>query len=198
MVFSRMNQTALIALALAALSASCIDMKPQVAPVVRWISVSDVGGADTTTMSPPKQPRLMLGRISSSDAITDVFITRTSAFEITYADLTRWVEPPDQAVRRALEEELFRRRGFERASAGSYRTLEVEVVAFEESLQPRREAVVAIIAHVVDRDSGATVVDRRIEGRAPVDGDDPALVARGISIALESVVTELSDLMAVR
>ncbi len=188
----------LVILALAALSSSCIDLKPKVAPVVRWISVHDVGGEGSTPMSAPASPRLQVGRVASAEALNDHLITRMSPFEISYAVLTRWIEPPDQAVRRALEEELFRRRGFVRASTGSYRRLEVEVVAFEESLQPRREAVVTIIAEVVDVESGDTIVDRRIEGRSPIDGDDPALIAHGMSIALESVVTELSDLMAVR
>ncbi len=123
MVSSLTVHRAFLAAVLAAFVPSCIDLKPKEAPVVRWLSVAVADEAQGPELTPPVEPLLRLERVIASDAITRQLMTRTSAFEVTYADLSRWAEPPVQAVQRALEEELYRRRGFERATGSAPRSL---------------------------------------------------------------------------
>lgn len=181
----------------ALLAMSCVDLQPDPAPPTRWLSLGSATMRAQVELPPPVEPRLFLARVVAAESIGDRLIRRRSEFEVAYDDYSRWIDPPERAVERALEDELFRRRGFQRAPFDGPRQLEVEVVRFEESIAPRRESVVAILARLTDAD-GATLVDRLVEARSPVDGDDPALVARAMSVSLDSVVMELSDLIATK
>jgi ABC-type uncharacterized transport system auxiliary subunit len=100
-------------------------------------------------------------------------------------------------VARALEEELYRRRGFRTWGDGPLRTLVVRLEAFEVALRPRREAVVRISVQVRGEEN-VMVVDRPVEARTPLDSEDPAVAAQGMTASLLSVVQELSDLLATK
>lgn len=183
----------LLAPILAAALAGCLDLKPAPAPPVRWLSLV---GATTTRpgdMPPPVEPGLDLGVVRAAGGVGDVHLRRVSEVEVEQVELVRWVERPEITVERTLEDELYRRRGFRR---GGTRRLDVEVLAFEESLAPRHRAVVVLEVLLTDGDE--VLLDRRIEGSQPISGADPALVARALGQALEGAVTELSDLLALR
>ncbi|MEM7515460.1 MAG: ABC-type transport auxiliary lipoprotein family protein [Planctomycetota bacterium] len=180
------------------LAPACIDLEPKEGPQIRWIRLGDLEPARRSELAAPEQPRLQLERVEASDGLTDQLKTRRTEFEVTYEELVRWTEPPQDVVQRALEAELFRSRGFERATTPPRRRLRVTVLAFEETLVPRHEGIVRLSVRLVDPSRDTILLDRVLEGREPIDGDDAALVAEALTVALRSVVTELSDLVATR
>ena len=190
--------TVLLGLALGVLAPACIDLKPKEGPQIRWINLGDLEPDGSTELAPPEQPRLQIERVEVSDGVTDQLATRRTEFEVTYDELVRWVEPVEDVVLRALEAERFRSRGVLRATTPPRRRLRVSVIAFEETYVPRHEAIVRLGVRLVDPSRDESLLDRIIEGRQSIDGDDPALVAQAMTGALRSVVTELSDLVATR
>ncbi len=175
---------------------ACLDLKPAPAPVVRWITVSDGPERRAGDLAPPVTPALRFDRMTGSDAIGESLMRRSSDFEVQFDEQVRWVESPVNMVRRSLENELFRRRGFMRSS-GAANFLYVELTAFEETFVPRREAFVSLVAQCYD-ESGKALFEKTIEGRSAITDGDPALVAKAMSTALQSVVTELSDLLSIQ
>ncbi|MEM6674090.1 MAG: ABC-type transport auxiliary lipoprotein family protein [Planctomycetota bacterium] len=182
------------ALALAAVTAACIDLEPDPAPAIRWLSLDARADAEPSELPPPAEPALVLARVTVAESIPDRLVRRISPVEVAYDDLARWNEPLDDALRRALEDELYRRRGFVRRGASSGRTLEVELVTFELAAG---QASVAAIARLTDFD-GVTVFDRRFETAAVVDGSDAGVIAEGLTDGLRDVVVEIADLAALR
>ena len=175
---------------------ACLDLKPAAAPVVRWLQIAVEPARKAPDLEPPTMPALGAVRVSSSEAVTSQLARRRSAVELSYDDYARWVEPPGDAIERVIIDELFNGRGFVR-DRSSMRSLDVEVVAFEATEVPRLEAVVTLLVHGVDGEHELGVFfDERIEGRIPLDGTDPAVVAEGLSAALRSAAQELSDLLA--
>jgi len=176
---------------------ACLDLKPAPAPVVRWVTVAEVPQRPEVSLAAPVTPELRLDRVTSSDAIGESLMRRQSDFELQFDDQVRWVEPPVDMVRRSLENELFRRRGFVRTSAGA-NYLHVELTAFEETFVPRHEAVVSFVVQYFHRDGSGVILEKTIDGHAAITDADPALVAQAMSAALHSAATELSDLLSVQ
>lgn len=176
---------------------ACLDLKPAPAPVVRWIQVAIEPGPADTDREPPRSPELQSVVVTARESITSLLARRSSPYELMYDDYARWVEAPADVLRQAIDEELYQVRGFIRSPAGG-RAVQVELLSFEASSTPRDEARVAFRVQVTVRGdaSGEERIDRRIEARTPLGGDDPALVAEGLSAALKSAVEELSDLLA--
>ena len=184
-----------------ALSPACLNLTPEPAPPTRWLSPmpapSKPGTSGTGTKTPqPKVPSLRLGAVTASDAITDQLIQRISEVELTYLTNARWAESPAVVVQRMLEDELFQRCGFV-SDAGAERRLDIQVIQFEEHLEPRREGRVALIAKLVDGD-GKALMHRRFQASLPTGGEDPALVAEALTKGLQSVVQEISELLALK
>lgn len=182
-----------VALAATLVSGSCVDLKPAAPPPVRYLTVpppSAAGGAAPD----PADPRLRLAPIVSSAALGDRLVQRLSDYEVRFVDSVRFADPPDVLVRRALAAELFQGGGFTPSDVAS-RSLEVELVAFEEALRPRHEARVGLIVRVVG-ERGDAVTERIVEASAPIDGSDAALVAEALAAALVSAAAEVRDLAA--
>lgn len=176
---------------------ACLDLKPAPAPVVRWITVYDGPERRAGELAPPKTPALRLDRMTGSDAIGSPLMRRRSNYELQFDEQVRWIEPPVDLVRRSLENELFRRRGFERTSGAAY-FLHVELTAFEETFVPRHEAFVSFVVQYFQDGEESVLLEKIIEGRSAITDGDPALVAKAMSAALQSAVTELSDLLSVQ
>lgn len=180
--------------ALAALSA-CVDLKPAPAPPIRWLTLAEPADERAADSAPPVVAELSVAGLRASDAIGESLVRRQTDFELAYDEGARWVEPPEQMVERALHHELFRRRGF-RASSRAARHLEVELLSFEESLAPRRQAVVSLTIKLSER--GAVILDQRVRAVQPVDSGDPAEVASALTAALDDAVTRVADVLAAR
>lgn len=183
------------------LAPGCLSLTPDAPAPTRWLSpmpqASAPGTSQSGTTTPqPNVPALRMGPVVASDVITDEYIRRVSPVEITYVDGVRWAESPAVVVQRMLEDELFQRQGFV-SDAGAERRLDVQVITFEEHLDPRREGWVAVIARLVDGD-GRALMHRRFEAHVPVDGEDPALVAQALVTGLRRVVQEIGELVALK
>lgn len=176
---------------------ACLDLKPAPAPVVRWITVFDGPQRRAGELASPKTPALRFDRMTGSGAIGETLMRRRSDYELQFDEQVRWVESPVDLVRRSLENELFRRRGFERASGGA-NYLHVELTAFEETFVPRHEALVSFVVQYFQENEESVQLEKTIEGRSAITDADPAQVAKAMSKALQSAVTELSDLLSVQ
>lgn len=191
-----------VALALTALvSPGCLSLTPDAPPPVRWLSIMPAASRPGTsqagvTTPEPNVPRLRLGAVTASDAITDQYVRRISAVELEYADFVRWAESPAVVVERVLEDELFQRQGFT-LDTRAERRLDVEVIAFEEQQIPRRQGHVAMVVKLVGAD-GQALVNRRFEATLPVDGEDPALVAEALTEGIQRVAREVGELLALK
>ncbi len=181
---------------LALTTVSCLDLKPEAAPPVRWFSIPTAAPEPAGELVSPADPRLRLGALRVVDSIGDRLIRRVSAYEVTYDDLARWSEPPQGFLERALDSALFRTRLFTEDPAAD-RRLDVELVRFEERLVPRRVGAVAIQVMLTNR-AGDALFRRRIEAVEPISGEDPALVAEALAEALHRVVAELVELLSVQ
>lgn len=179
------------ALLAALLASSCLDLKPAPPPPVRYLTVPAVGGSGVGAPE-PEDPRLRLSPVLASAALGDRLVQRISDYEVRFVDSIRFADAPDVLVRRALSAELYQRGGFVPSDVAP-RSLEVELVAFEEVLGPRHEARIALVVRVVGG-AGAAAEERRIEARSPIEGSDAALVAEALALALESAAAEAADL----
>lgn len=175
--------------------ASCVDLKPAPAPPVRWLSLADTASSPASELGAPVVAGLRLGAVTASSAVRDTLVRRSSEVEVAYDDYARWIEPPEDMVERALQDELYRRRGFD-PSAEHWRKLDVRLVAFEETRVPRHRALVVLEIQLAEE--GRILLDRRIEGDEPLEDGDPAVVAAALTAAVQEAITELSDLLAAR
>jgi ABC-type uncharacterized transport system auxiliary subunit len=109
---------------------------------------------------------LRMGRIEPAAHIEERMAYRVSDTELGYYDDRRWTEPPEEFVRRALDEELFERRGFQRVISGDAPTLDVEVLSFEELRQgaPRARLTLAVTL----RNDRRALLDRTISVDVPL------------------------------
>jgi ABC-type uncharacterized transport system auxiliary subunit len=144
---------------------------------------------------------LRLGRIEPAAHVEERIAYRVSDTELAYYDDRRWTEPPEEFVRRALEEELFERRGFQRVISGAAPTLDVEVLSFEERREGHPSARLTLA--VTLRDDRRALLDRTISvdvaiarGAGSGKGDDadvgPAL-AEAMAGALASATRQVAD-----
>jgi cholesterol transport system auxiliary component len=146
---------------------------------------------------------LRMGRIEPAAHIEERMAYRVSATELGYYDDRRWTEPPEEFVRRALEEELFERRGFQRVISGDAPTLDVEVLSFEELRQgaPRARLSLAVTL----RNDRRALLDRTISVDVPLaqkaasgqpepgDADDAPALAEAMADALARATRQVAE-----
>jgi ABC-type uncharacterized transport system auxiliary subunit len=111
---------------------------------------------------------LRIGRIDPAAHVEERIAYRVSDTELAYYDDRRWTEPPEEFVRRALEQELFERRGFQRVISGAAPTLDVEVLSFEELREgePRARLTLAVTL----RDERRALLERTVSVDVPLAG----------------------------
>jgi ABC-type uncharacterized transport system auxiliary subunit len=148
-------------------------------------------------------PELRIGRIDPAAHVEVRIAYRVSDTELAYYDDRRWTEPPEEFVRRALEEELFERRGFQRVISGAAPTLDVEVLSFEEVRggEPRARLTLAVTL----RDERRALLDRTISVDVPFapasskgggkadDADAGPALAQAMAGALASATRQVAD-----
>jgi cholesterol transport system auxiliary component len=167
--------------------------------------------ASAPAAHPAQVMGLRIGRIEPAAHVEERMAYRVSDTELGYYDDRRWTEPPEQFVRRALENELFERRGFQRVFAGVAPTLDVEVLSFEEIREgvPRARLTLAVTL----RDERRALLDKTVsvdvplqrgadagDGKAAKADDAPALaeamadaLARATGQVAEQVSSQLRE-----
>ena len=138
----------------------------------------------------PRVP-LRVGRVVTSSILGSRIVHRDSAVEVTPYETLRWSEEPEVYVRRALVRALFDGGAFEQATDGTARTLDVDVIAFEEVRRgPERLGRVELRYDVRDNKRvllhGTVAIDR--EATANIDG-----VVAAIGSALDAASAELAQ-----
>jgi cholesterol transport system auxiliary component len=141
---------------------------------------------------------LRLGRVEAASYVEERFAYRVEPSELSYYEDRRWTEPPERYLRRALERELFQRRGIVRTVSGPGTTLDVELTAFEELRStPRRVRLVLSFSLHDDRQSQ---LERRvmIERPLPASAGDASArdVTSALALALSAAVLDVSDQVA--
>jgi len=137
--------------------------------------------------------QLRLGRVEGSSHLRER-MARNSGGELVYYEDRRWTERPEIYLRRALARTLFEERGVVEALSGRAVTLEVELIAFEEIVQPH---VARIQARVMLRSDGIGLLDETVTIEQPVAEGGKADPARAmvdaLSQALNAGVTRIAD-----
>src|SRR5215468_9834405 len=154
-------------------------------PAARARASAESAGATT----PVKVP-VRLGPVRSSSYRRDRIVWRASEVEVGLYEDRRWTDLPSHYVERALERELYERRGISRAGAQPAVTLLADVVAFDDVVAPTREAYVAIFVTVVAPDQ-RQLLAREFTARSPIADGDPASLARAMGVALDDCVDQV-------
>jgi ABC-type uncharacterized transport system auxiliary subunit len=149
--------------------------------------------APTASAAPETGLELRLGRVSTQEYLRDKIVHRDSPYEIGYYDGRVWTEKPALYVRRAVVQAIFGERGVRQVVSGSAATLDVEVLGFEEVMEPAHVGRVELAYVVYDdrvvRASRTVRIERPI---AEAKGDSAATatvsaIAEALSAAVEAV-----------
>jgi cholesterol transport system auxiliary component len=141
---------------------------------------------------------LRLGLVSAASYVEERFAYRVEPSELSYYEDRRWTEAPEQYLRRALERELFQRRGIHRVVSGPGATLDVELTAFEELRSaPARVRLALTFSLHDDRQSQ---LERNLVVEKPLASGSAGASARdvtaAITLALRAAVAEVSEQVA--
>lgn len=184
--------TAVLACALA-LSGCALTAKGE--PLaVRYYTPESASAAPARAAAPAAEPvSLMLGRVRASAYLKERIAYRASAHELGFYETRRWTERPESYLRRALSASLFEQRGLAPAVNGPSPTLDVELVAFEETRAPAR--VARLRAVYVLYGGGMPAVERTVTVERPIarTQDPTEGVVRALSAALDEGVARISD-----
>jgi cholesterol transport system auxiliary component len=137
----------------------------------------------------PTVATVKLGRVSGGSELGRKILRRASPVELDPYDDLWWTESPDVFVRRSLSRALFDARPLQEGLSGALPTLEVEVIAFEESapgtgrvqLRYRLESGQAVLAH------GEVTTERKANGK------DFSATAAAIGDAMDAATAQIAD-----
>lgn len=172
-----------------ALLAGCALTSKSAPLDVRYFTLPDQSAAAASgegTRTP-----LRLGRVVPGSLLGARIVHRDSPLELAPYEAMRWSDDPDVYVRRALVHAVFDTQPFEQATDGAARTLDVDVVAFEEVRHgPRRSGRVELRYAVRD--------DRRVVAHGTVAAErdaGPGIegVVAAIGEALDAASADLAE-----
>jgi len=159
-------------------------------PVV-WRYFSPEYDGAPAAAPPLPGPQLRLGRVQAWPHLRERMVVRRADRELSYREDRRWTERPEVYLRRALSRTLFEERGLIESLSGRAVTLEVELLAFEEVVQPRRARWQA---HFLLRDDHLALLAGTVAEERPVgDGEEAAALAEALSQAMRAGVTRIAD-----
>jgi ABC-type uncharacterized transport system auxiliary subunit len=149
--------------------------------------------ASAQPMAARPAAELRLGMVAPAAHLEQRIAYRVSDTELAYYDDRRWSAPPEELVRRALERELFERRGLSRVVSGAGPTLDIDVVGFEELRErpPRARVSLRVTLH----DDRRSQLERTFSVDVPVDdgGDAGPALARAMAGALSTAIQQVAD-----
>jgi ABC-type uncharacterized transport system auxiliary subunit len=139
-------------------------------------------------------PELRLRRVTAADYLRRRMVWRRGV-EVGFHDLLRWTQPPSSYVEARLAQELFERRGLRRVTRPDAASLTVELLTFDEVLEPAHEGVVALAVRLADP-SQVALLDRTFRTSRPVASDAPEAVARALGEALSEAIDQVGAAVA--
>ncbi len=138
---------------------------------------------------------LRLGQVEAASHIDERFAYRLEPSELSYNEERRWTEAPERYLRRALERELFQRRGIQRIVSGPGGTLDVELTAFEELRSPPARVRLALSFSL--HDDRQSQLERSLVVEKPLPANAGGASARevtsALTLALAAAVLEVSE-----
>lgn len=179
-----------IALGLGLLLSACLAPRQPAEP--RFFSPATAEAAsEVAARKEFPGPELRLRRVVASDYLRKRMAWRRGV-EVGFHDLLRWTQSPASYVDASLARELFDGRGLRRVTRPDATSLSVELVAFDDVLEPAHEGVVTLAVLLLDR-SRLALLDRTFSARRPIADDAPEEVARALGEALSAVVDEVGS-----
>lgn len=189
-----MSRSAWIAAAL--LLAACLTPRQPAEP--RFFSPGlEADANDTNDAATPVEasgPELRLRRVTAADYLRRRMVWRRGV-EVGFYDLLRWTQPPATYVEARLAQELFEERGLRRVTRPDAPSLTVELLTFDDVLEPTHEGLVALAVRLADR-SQVALLDRTFSTRRPVAGDAPEAVAGALGEALSDALDQVGAAVA--
>lgn len=156
--------------------------------------------AESATASAPAGPTLALrlGQVDAASHVEERFAYRLEPTELSYYEERRWTEPPERYLRRALERELFQRRGIRRTVSGPGATLDIELTAFEELRTPPARVRLSLSFSLHDDRQSQLERHVVVERPLPASGQPPSArdVTAALSLALQAAVQDVSEQVA--
>lgn len=156
--------------------------------------------APQVALSEPASPALALrlGQVEAASHVEERFAYRLEPSELSYYDDRRWTEPPERYLRRALERDLFQRRGIRRTVSGPGATLDLELTAFEELRTPPARVRLALSFSL--HDDRQSQLERHVVVERPLPKSGQGASARDVtaalSLALDAAVQDVSEQVA--
>jgi ABC-type uncharacterized transport system auxiliary subunit len=144
----------------------------------------------------PTNLDLRLGPVTSGSEIRQNLVVKNAGHELSFSEEQRWTEKPEAYLRRALSHELFEKRGLHRVVSGPSLTVEVELVSFEEVVEPAGR-VARVVATLILHDERVVREEKTLTVEVPVDhaaekehADD---TVRALATALGRIVSNIAD-----
>lgn len=179
---------------LGAMSLSCALTSKADPMSPRFFTPTSALGAEAAARTPSSVHELRLGLVGSAAHLEERIAYRLSDTELGYYEDRRWTEPPEQYLRRALEGELFEKRGFRRVVSGSAPTLDVELVSFEELRHGEPRARLGLRFSL--RDDRRSLLERTLVVERPLgaaSGDGGPELAVAMARVLDEAVAEVAE-----
>jgi ABC-type uncharacterized transport system auxiliary subunit len=132
-------------------------------------------------------PLLRLRRVGAAVHLRERIVWRRSDAEFGFHELARWTQPPAHWVEQWLSRELFEQRGMRRALAGPHPLLRVELLAFDEILEPQHSVRVELVALLGDP-GGVVLLERTYVAERAVEGRGFDEVAQAMGAALAEAI----------
>jgi len=144
-------------------------------------------------------PELRLGAVQAWPHLRERMVVRRADRELAYLEDRRWTERPEVYLRRALARALFEDRGVVEVVSGRAATLEVELTAFEEVLEPH---LARLEARLSLRDDRLGLLEETFTVEQPVarapGADRLHPVVEAFSVALRTAVARMADRVVAR
>jgi cholesterol transport system auxiliary component len=141
----------------------------------------------------PSGLELRLGRVNAQASVKASIMRRDSAYEVAYYEERLWTEKPEVYVRRAIARALFDDGGVRHVLSGVATTLDVDVIAFEEVLQPAHVGRVTLDYTLAD--DREVLLSRRVTVERPIapsKADDAQAIVAALAGALSAAVDALA------
>ena len=165
---------------------SCVDLGPQPAPVVRWLSAEPELREPSTKGGPG-----VLLEVTAASHLDQRVTWRKGEVEHGFYELLRWTEPPAEYLRRALVNELHVADGRFPKRNGTDVRLAADFVAFEEDWVAGERRARARIDVRFDGFSGIEVYIVELE--EPIEGAEPTDLARALRALLSRAARSIAD-----
>jgi ABC-type uncharacterized transport system auxiliary subunit len=143
----------------------------------------------------PGNLELRLGRVTAGTNVKSKIARRESTYEVVYYEGRFWTEKPDAYVHRALLRALFDDRGVRQVLTGAATTLEVEVLAFDEVVEPAHVGRVTLAYSLYD--DRAVLLSRTVTFERPIAKASGDAEADAVVEALAGAMSAAVDAVAV-